>query len=308
MWLPDATSLRVFRQCPELFRLRFRQHYAQAPDAKRDAGAALHSALDAWFARPVSDARAAISALRVAMEPQGAVYSPVGSLLAGKPPPRSLPHMERVLEGYMRVFPREQDHFRVVRNETYTEARIASAAGPFDYCAIVDRKITLPDASVYIMDTKSTNRYVDEAFLKLARLDEQLIGNVAIERANGKRCDGFYLDVVHMEDRTQTVTPEHFKRHGPMLVPEWRVAQWAADVKWTLDEIARLEAARGVDKPWPLYHNWAWGRPDKTFWPFFEQPPELHGTLAAAFERRAWSPREVAQERKVLRALARLSE
>lgn len=299
----DATALAVFRQAPELYRLRFGHHLAPPSDVKRDAGSALHLALDAWFQQPTSDARAPMAALRAAMQSEWDVQG-----LAPAQQARGQPHMERVLEGYMRVHPREKDFFRVTHNEAYLEARIESAEGAFDWCAIVDRKIALPDASAYVMDTKSTGAYVNDAFIKRMSLSDQLIGNVALERALGRRCDGFYLDAVHVDDKYQHVKDEHFRRVGPVLVPAWRVEKWAADVRWTLDEIDRLLQKRGLDKPWPVYHNWLYGKPDPAFWPFIEQPAELHAQLRAAYEVREWVPKQVAEDRKVLRAAARLAE
>lgn len=177
----------------------------------------------------------------------------------------------------------------------------------FAYCGLLDRAIAMPDGTRYVMDTKSTGAYINDGWKQLMALSDQLIGYVALERASGRRCDGFYLDTVHIDDKSQIVKPEHFQRVGPTLVPAWRVRRWAADVAWTLQEIARLEEARGLDKPWPIYHNWAYGKPDSAYWQFMQQPEELHAALAAQYEREAWEPKRVAEERLALKLTAKLA-
>lgn len=294
-WIADASAIGTFRANPESFRLKYRKHLRPkaGPDNQASAGSALHVALDLWFRFPHSDLQLALAGLRAAWgEP---------SLLGEK---RPLALIERVLHGYAARYPREQDRFTVVANESYVEADV----GGFWYCGILDRKIALPDGSEYVMDVKSTGSYLSPDYFRLLSQSDQMIGYVAMERALGRRCDGFMIDAVQIP-RTTTAAVGHgsFTRHGPVLVPEWRVERWREDMEWTLGEIARLEASRGIDKPWPVHHNWTFGKPDSYF-EFVEQPPELHEHLASQFDTVVWDPKRVAQERQELKLLAKISQ
>lgn len=333
-WIADASAISTFRMSPESFRLRYRKHLRPPKTLQNaaDAGSALHVALDVWFREPESQPEWAMEALRAAWGPE--------SMLAEA---RPLALMERVLATYCKQYPREADPFRVVQNESYVEATIthggengtAQANGlrsmdnfpdsvgstgclhadslvskteqvsSFRYCAIIDRGIEMPDGSRYTMDSKSTGTYLNAGYFKLMAQSDQLIGQVALERALGRRCDGFYVDAIHVSNRKSVANPE-MVRYGPILVPDWRVDKWAADIAWTLHQIADLEAVRGLDKPWPVHHNWSFGKPD-AFWEFVEQPPELHTALEAGFEVEAWNPEKVAAARQQMKLLAKIA-
>lgn len=324
-WIPDASALSTFRMSPESFRLRYRKHLKPPKTLQNaaDAGSALHVALDVWFREPDSRPDWALAALRAAWGPENLLEEA-----------RPLALMERVLADYCAAYPRERDAFKVVQNESYVEAAIPllwGGAGPsaknadatpaatfpagtadappsppdsFRYCGIIDRGIEMSDGSRYTMDSKSTGAYLNAAYFKVMAQSDQLIGQVALERASGRRCDGFFVDAIHVSDKRSRTNPE-MSRFGPVLVPDWRVQRWAQDVAWTLRQIADLEACRGVDVPWPVHHNWSYGKPD-SYWEFLEQPPELHAALAASFEVSPWEPKEVATQRQAAKLLAKL--
>lgn len=295
-WIPDATSITSFRQSPESFRLRFRKGLKPPKTSanQADAGSAMHVALDLWFRSPTSNLDLAMAGLRAAWGEEP---------LEGQARPLAL--MERVLRGYAEKWPREKDLFTVVANESFRTARIKVGKADFEYCGILDRKIGLDDAR-YVMDTKTTGAYLNATWSRMMRQSDQMIGYTAMERALGERCDGFMIDAVHVSDRRSVATAEYL-REGPVLVPEWRVQRWAEDVQWTLDEIRRLEDARGVDSPWPVHHNWSFGKPDSYF-EFVEQPPELHPALSQAYEVELWEPAKVAQARQEVKLIAKIGQ
>ena len=229
---------------------------------------------------------------------------------------RDANHVERIVRAYAARYASEP--FEVVANEEYVEARIlcqsCNNSGPvsdcskcFDYCGIMDCAIRFADdGSEYVMDTKTTGSYLSEAWHGTMSLADQMTGYVALRRALGHRCDGYYVDGVHISDyvpKRGAAEPKidlekDFVRVGPVRVPEWRVERWARDLRFTLTQIAQLEKERGIDTPWPIYQNWAYGKVD-AYREFYEQPAELHASVAAMFEKREWSPREVAEERSV---------
>lgn len=295
-WIPDASAISCFRQSPDSFRLRYRKHLRPPKTLQNaaDAGSALHVALDVWFREPESHPEWALEALRAAWGPETMLEES-----------RPLALMERVLAAYCTRYPREADPFRVVQNESYVTAKIAQAGVAFDYCAIIDRGIEMPDGSRYTMDSKSTGSYLNAGYFKLMAQSDQLIGQVALERALGRRCDGFFVDAIHVSDRKSVTNPE-MVRYGPILVPGWRVDKWAQDIAWTLRQIADLEEVRGLDKPWPVHHNWSFGKPD-AYWEFVEQPPELHAALEAGYEVEAWNPEQVAAARQQMKLLAKIA-
>ena len=48
-WIADASAVACFRENPERFRLQYRLHLVLArPDEAKDAGTAMHKALDYW--------------------------------------------------------------------------------------------------------------------------------------------------------------------------------------------------------------------------------------------------------------------
>lgn len=330
IWVPDASALATFRQNPEAFRLRYRKHLrpkARSQNAA-DAGAALHVALDMWFREPTSNVQLALAALRAAWQEGVADEA------------RPLALMEQVVAAYAEKYPREQDAFKVLRNESYVEADIAwggqdvrinreadpkhdreqppaslpscavglgLAHSTFRYGAILDRKIELQDGSQYVMDTKSTGSYLSAEWSWQMSQSDQLIGQVALERALGRRCDGFFVDAVQVRKSTLTYPKPDMQRFGPVLVPEWRIQKWAADIAHTLHQIAELEKLRGIDNPWPVYHNSSYGKRDD-YWEFIETPPELHAQLVEKFEVKPWIPSEEAQRRQNAKLLAKIAQ
>lgn len=327
-WIPDNSALSCFRESPETFRLKYRLHLQPAsPDDKMRAGSAIHAARNVLF-----DYRASQEALGVAPGsfgyPDGVVLRAVNVARAHRGEGgghRSAEQVEQVVRTYAAKYGVEP--FAVVENEKYVEARIHApdcvnapdAAGVFgfkynlcspecfDFCGIQDAVIRFPDVSEYVMDTKSTGAYLGEAWETAMRLGDQFVGYVAMRRANGARCDGFFVDGIHMKDAKPrkdgslgqpSVTEDDFIRVGPVGVPDWRVERWAADVRYTLAAIAHLDATRGPDVPWPAYQNWPYGKVD-VYREFYETAPELHSQVALQFERRPWSPQAVADERKV---------
>lgn len=242
---------------------------------------------------------------------------------------RGAEQVEMVVRTYAAKYAVEP--FAVVESERYAEARIlcamcaASPIGPtawdadvnggkggyacecFDFCGIVDAAVRFTDASEYVTDLKSTGAYLNDAWETTARLGDQFVGYVAMRRANGARCDGFFVDGIHMKDArpkkdgslsVPSVSEDDMVRVGPVSVPEWRIERWAADVRYTLRAIAELETTRGIDNPWPIYQNWPYGKVD-AYREFYETPAELHSQVRAMFEVREWSPKQVADERAV---------
>lgn len=321
-WIPDNSALAAFRESPETFRLKYRLHLVPAsPDDKMRAGSAIHAARNVLyeFQRTNPGQPYAPDAIEAAVVVGRAHRGEGGGA-------RDANHVERVVRMYAQHYAVEP--FAVLENEQYVEARIHSAeclndsfaAGVlcyhsehaydvdcFDFCGIQDAVVRFADASEYVMDTKSTGAYLNEAWETTARLGDQFVGYVAMRRANGARCDGFLVDGIHMSDPRPRkdgsrgepkVDEADFVRVGPVAVPEWRVERWAQDVRYTLAKIRELEAERGLDVPWPMYQNWPYGKVD-AYREFYETAPELHASVALQFEQRQWNPRDVADERKV---------
>ena len=284
-WIADATSLADFRKNPEAFRLKHRLHLVPAaPDDKMRAGSAVHAALNVWFT--IRDADAAVAQV-------AAFYAATGGAAIARPQS----YVERVVRAYATRYPRALDPFTVLSTEQYVEGDIAYAGGAFRYCGIEDRVVEFADGSVYVMDTKTTGLYVNSAWLDTLSLSDQMTGYVALRRARGLRCDGFLVDAIHFNDRTQNVdAAKDFLRYGPVRVEDWRVERWAADVAYTLAQIRALDDTRGATVPWPLYQNWSYGKVDG-YREFYVTPPELHASTAKLFEVRAWEPRSVAEAR-----------
>lgn len=321
-WIPDNSALSCFRESPEVFRLKYRLHLQPAsPDDKMRAGSAIHTARNVLFDYRAQQQREdGLKSLGFGY-PDDIVLRAVavGRKHRGEGGGhRSAEQVEQVVRTYAAKYGVEP--FEVVENEKYVEARIHSAAchrlddqstcegaGCFDFCGIQDAVIRFSDGSEYVMDTKSTGAYLGEAWETAMRLGDQFVGYVAMRRALGLRCDGFFVDGIHMKDAkprkdgslgTPSVTEDDFVRVGPVGVPDWRVERWAADVRYTLAAIAHLDATRGPDVPWPAYQNWPYGKVD-VYREFYETAPELHSQVALQFERRPWSPQAVADERKV---------
>lgn len=324
-WIPDNSALQCFRENPEAFRLRYRLHLQPAsPDDKMRAGSAIHAARNVLF-----DYRASQEALGVAPGsfgyPDGVVLRAVNVARAHRGEGaghRSAEQVESVVRTYAAKYGVEP--FAVVENEKYVQAWIhapdcnggvscewlpfgRNSFGCFEFCGIQDAVIRFSDGSEYVMDTKSTGAYLGDAWETAMRLGDQFVGYVAMRRALGLRCDGFFVDGIHMKDAkprkdgtlgVPSVTEDDFIRVGPVSVPDWRVERWAADVRYTLAAIAHLDATRGPDVPWPAYQNWPYGKVD-AYREFYETAPELHAQVALQFERRPWSPAAVAAERQV---------
>lgn len=287
-WIPDATAVRDFRQSPERFRLKHRLHLRRAGwDFATDAGRAFHKALDAWFGPAGGDVEAAVAALHAVWD------GPPEGLGDGGRRPLSL--MERTLRAYCAKWPREADGFAVTATERYVEGRIARAGVAFDWCGIIDRE--LDDGTRAIMDTKTTNGWFHtpktEGFFLRHEVGEAMLGYLALLQALDSDVAVYYIDAVHLNEDGGDVKPERdFRRwRCPGVVQGWRLDRWARDIAWTLDEIKRLEDARGIDAEWPLYTNWGFNKPDE-FTQVALTPPELRAGALLAFERRPWVPRE----------------
>jgi hypothetical protein len=295
-WICDATALASFRESPELFRLRHRLHLVPAqPDDKLRAGSAIHAGLDA-----LRRGQGVEEAVRVTRAVRGEA-----------PGQRDASQCERIVRAYATRYPREAEPFRVVATEEYAEAWIAVPQPPhgdmdgFRWCGIRDAVVEFPDGSRYVMDTKSTGAPLGAAWEEAMRLSDQLTGYVAMERALGRRCDGYVVDAIHVSDYVPKSTPgagpkvdalKDFARVGPVHVPAWRCERWARDVAYTLREIERLEAERGIGEPWPMYQNWPYGKVGP-YAPLFEAADEAMPHVMALFAVETWEPRRVAEER-----------
>lgn len=312
-WVPDNSAIACFRENPEQFRLRYRLHLAPAsPDDKMRAGSAIHAGRNVLYEFRRLNAGAAY--------PEAVIEAAVAAGRAHRGDglgPRNADQVELVIRTYAAKYASEP--FAVVESERYVEAKIvcascaASSYGPvadcsacFDFCGIIDGVIAFPDESVYVKDLKSTGAYLNESWEQACRLGDQFVGYVALRRALGLRCDGFFVDGIQVKDAkprkdgtlgTPGVSEDDFVRIGPVSVPEWRVERWAQDLRYTLAQIAALEASRGLDVPWPIYQNWPYGKVGP-YREFYETPVELHGSVAQMFERKEWSPKAVADERK----------
>lgn len=328
-WIPDNSAIAAFRESPEKFRLRYRLGLVpQGPALKMRAGSAIHAGRNVLY----DWRKGALDGTNVPLEQ--IAYTPdvveraVQVARAHRGPldgPRNADHVERVVRTYAAKYAVEP--FAVVENEKYVEARIHTSAcvkwhntqgivqgdlctgaigGCFDFCGIQDAVVRFPDGSEYVMDTKSTGAYLGADWERAARLGDQFVGYVAMRRALGLRCDGFFVDAIHMNDPRPRkdgsygepkVDESDFQRVGPVSVPEWRVERWAADMRYTLAAIAALDAERGPEVPWPAYQNWAYGKVDE-YAEFAEVAPELHGSVRQQYAVEAWSPAQVAEERK----------
>lgn len=294
-WIPDATALADFRTNPEAFRLRHRLGLVPAvPDDALRAGSAIHAYLDVHFQDRDLD-----TALRAAVRVRGAAA-------AGGTTKRPWSQIDAVARAYLARYPRSLDPFVVVANETYLEAVIhatgcdgtCNPAECFWYCGIVDRAVQFKaDATEYVMDTKTTGAILAQSWWEgIPRA--QLVGYVALRRALGHPAAGIYVDAIHFNDRTQRVDPiKDFYRFGPERVAEWQIERWKADTRYTLAQIAHLDATRGPNVPWPLYENWRYGKRD-AYAAMYDAPPEMHAHTAKLYAKAAWDPEQVARERK----------
>ena len=312
----DNSAVQCFRENPEAFRLKYRQHLTvAAPATHFGAGTALHGARNVLF-----DARRA-GAKTYTIAQVDAAVALARTLRGDAPGRRNAEQCEAVVRAYAAVYAEEP--FEIVANEEYVEAYIgcnchASSASlecvhaahcvGFAYCGILDAAIRFPDNTEYVFDLKSTGTYLNAEWEQCMRLADQFTGYVALRRAFGARCDGYYVDGIHMRDArprkdgtlgTPSVDMEKdFVRVGPVQVPEWRIERWATSMRYTLGQIAELERTRGIDTPWPIYQNWSYGKVDE-YRDFYAEPDELHTATAQTFVKHVWDPREVAEGRKV---------
>ena len=315
----DATALRAFRENPELYRLRHELHLVPvARDAAPDSGTAFHAALKRWFDTYELDE--ALAALRAAW-PEDTLTTQ----LFGVAPPEKRPFtlFERLMRGYAERWPQEREGFEVVANEAYLEGEFSVTASGrsgepdpatltadsakskpreadptpasvtrFAWCGIRDLKVRYADASEYVVDHKSTSGWLNAEFFAALDLDVQMCGYVGLEIVNGRRCDGYLVDAIHVDTRGHKVDPARdFVRHGPVNVPEWKRTRWARDVEYTLRQIEALRAERGIDAPWPMYANFKFGKVD-AYKPFYETPAELHALERGNFVHEPWVPRD----------------
>ena len=284
-WIPDASCIAAFRECPEKFRLRYRLHLVtQVADEAPASGIAAHKALDAWFSQSDSDLIVPLAALRNAWGPEPIFHE-------GLKRPLSL--FERLIEGHAEHWPREDDPFEVIGSETYVQGTIDYAEGAaFEYCGRRDQKIRFEDGCEYIMDNKTTSGWLNDDFFERMAIGEQMPGYVGLELVNGRRCDGYYINGLHVDTRYQKVKPEKdFVRWGPVAVRQWQLTQWARDVEYTLRAIEKLDLERGSDAPWPIYNNARFNKRDE-YWDFYTEPPELRESLKLGFAVKKWEPSE----------------
>jgi len=276
----DATSINLFRECPEKHRQRMA--LGLVPDREEEApasGQVWHVAMRVWFGSPASELAKTRAAL---IEAWG--EEPLFRALPTKRP-RGL--FEALLDVYAAKFPRERDAFTVVRNESWCEGYIgvgwggvitdanttaimaaaatqreSTGAGPaFAYGGIVDRLIEL-DGRRYVMDTKTTSNHLTETYFASYELSTQLRGYMALELVSGRECEGVYIDAVHVDTKSHKAKPEHCQRHGPIRYDQARLSEWARDVEHTIGEIERLTKERGLDSRWPQHDGSCrnWGR------------------------------------------------
>ena len=299
----DATSLNDFRRCPALWQQRHGLGLVKVydiPDAA-DAGAAWHVGMRAWFGAPTSEL--ALPLAQAALLKAWGEEPLLESALPNKRP-RGL--YEAMLRTYAEKWPRERDGFEVVRNEEWCEATIVPHPGSapaqvgelsfpqaptFSYGGIVDRLIRL-DGANYVMDTKTTALYLNDAFFASYELSTQLRGYVALELVLGRECEGAYIDAVHVDTRSQKPKPEHFVRWGPIRYDQQRLSAWARDAERTIGEIERYLREEGLDSRWEQrdLSCRAWGKLC-SYWDRCSVAPELVH-LVPGYKEEPWRPNE----------------
>ena len=263
----DASALALFRECSEKYRQRYVLNLVKDydDDAALRGGKAFHAGLDAWFAG--QGLEGALAALRTSWGPTGAIMAPVVEK-------RPLGLYEALLKCYAERWPREKDGFEVVRNEEWVQAHFYAWNGEwslkpgaeigtsaFTYGGVLDRLIVL-DGKRYVMDTKTTSGYLNDAYFARYVLSSQLRGYVALELVNGRECEGVFVDAIHVDTRYQKAKPEHCQRWGPHRYQPWQLSEWARDVETDIRRIERLLAERGPNERWPQHDNAcaSWGR------------------------------------------------
>jgi len=303
-WVPDATAIKNFRTCPELFRLkRIGYKKPSSFDGPITAGQAIHAGLDTWFSLPVSDVEAAKAAISDAYE------GPVGVFEADQKRPLSL--LLRIMDGYAEKYPREDDPFEVLETEGYQEATItgpdwnryklpnlpgfARSLKHFDYCGIRDLRINLNGQNL-IVDHKTTGSYLNQLYFDQFTLDVQMRGYVAMELALGRECVGAYINALHIDTRHHKVKPEHFQRHGPIIFEQEQIDSWARDVEL---DLRRIEGYDDGER-WPQYQGGCTAFFKRCeFFEVCRMPAELAAhKLEVEFDKMPWNPKASAEARK----------
>jgi hypothetical protein len=172
-----------------------------------------------WFDEPESDISGMIGTLRAMWVGKD------GGVLEVPDEKRPLGLFERLLQMYAEKYPRESDPFEVVRNEHYLEGGIIAEypSGQlrlptedelpnFQYCGIIDRVVRFDDGSEYVMDTKTTSGWMNEAYWTKWEQSVQMAGYMALRIVHGHRCDGCYIDAIQVDTRYHKVAPKHLQR------------------------------------------------------------------------------------------------
>ena len=286
--IPDATFLNDFRRCPEYARLRH-EHGLKRP-GREDApaaGSAWHAAMYEWFEDAGLDA--ALQALRDNWGAEVALEAPDAK--------RPLGQFEAMLSAYAETYPRADDPFEVLRNETYIGGTILLVNNPaFDWCAIIDRKIRYADGGNYIMDTKTTSGWLNGSYWAGFERSVQLIGGCALELVHGHECDGFLIDAVHVDTRYHKVKSEHFVRFGPVRVPDWKLSDWARTVEQAMRSYHDCLDRFGLEQRWPQHEAscYSWNRPCP-FRDVCDVPSEMMEDMLQTYVVEKWEPKEVAR-------------
>lgn len=290
-WVPDATALNAFRECPERFRLRYVLGLKRrARDEALDGGQAWHHAMEAWFDNKGYDQ--ALTCLRAGWP---------DTLVEGEHEKRPLSLYERLLQLYVEKYPREQDPFEVIHNEQYIEGLIDNVVHPFKYCGIVDRGIQLGDNYV-TMDSKTTSAWLNRDYFEAFELSQAQIGYGALELVNGREWNGYYIDAVHIDTRYHKAKETDFVRYGPIKVPTWKIDVWARDTESTLAQLEWFWERFGAEQPWEHReqgcHSWGkwcpfWSAPSNRDFPgLCRSPQELHESLIGEYDVEFWLPSE----------------
>ena len=267
----DATALHDWLACPELFRQRHVLGLrAERPEEAADAGSAFHKGVEAWYA--THDVESAVAALRAA-------WGPTPLVEMGK---RTSGHYIALLRAYCE----QPQNFKVVRNESFLQADLAG----LPYKGRVDRIIQLEDGSRYVMDLKTTSRYLNEAYFAAYALDFQLIGYTLLARASGEEVSGAFVDAVHIDTRYQKVKPEHFRKHGPLTFPKWKEQAFLRTLAEAYESVEIYADRLGVAETWPQNPRSCWRYNQACpFWARCTSPPEVREALPGYIEE-PWRP------------------
>jgi hypothetical protein len=241
----DSTQLNDFRRCPELYNRRHCQGLVLDGGSKHTdplaAGGAIHKGVEAWFStNNMFRARAAIAAdwgEDGLFLPEKAKYTQ-GFLTA-------------VMAGYANAWPRENDNFKVLKNEQWMQSG--------NYGGIVDRLVEFEDG-VYVMDTKTTSGWVNERYIESFQLSSQFRGYVWLARQAGYDCQGAYLDAIHLDTRYHKVKASDFVREK-ILYSEEQIAAWVEDRAPTQLLIERHIQAEATRWPQNDQRCFDWNRP-----------------------------------------------